>query len=815
MMLHVLWHDIRYGLRMLLKTPGVTLVALLMLALGIGANTALFSTVKTVLLSALPYNSPERLVALASADHDSVNPVNVSFGLVEDWKQRSRSFESIALFRDWGPTETGQSKPEVLRGLRISQNLLPMLGVSPELGRNFLPEEDRPDRRYVVLLSYGFWKNKFGGRREVVGSKIWLNETPYQIVGVLPEKFEPLLFSTGTNRPQIWAPLGYDASQPAACRSCQHLRSVARLKAGVTIDSVRAEMNTVATQLAKEFPDDYRADSFVRVTPLHTAIVGRVSSMLWLLLVATGFVLMITCANIANLMLVRTSTRRREMSVRAALGAGRKRLLAQLLAETLLLTTVAGVGGVLVAVWGVSALQAWGPVNIPRLEQVRVDSGVLVFSLIVSILVGVLAGIVPAMESAGCEAREALQSAGRGAIGGGRGKLRAALVVVEIAMAFVLAISTGLLVRSLGRIVGVHPGFEAEHLHTAAFDLIGPKYQKSEEALQFEEAYLDRIRQAPGIENVAMVSTLPLGGGYDHRSLHIKDRLFAGTAEGPDVDAYYVTPGYFDTMRIPIVTGRGFSEADAAVAASAPVAVISESTAKLNWPGENPIGKAIQLGGRQENKPWAVIVGIVGDVRQTGLDAGMTPDAYLLESQNPSGGGSLVVRSSLGSTQVSRMLEEQAAMLDKNTPVFDEATMDQRISVSLAQRRFIATLVGGFCGLAMLLACLGIYGVMAYAVSQRTNEIGVRMAIGAQSSQILRMVFREGIYMVLLGAVLGLAGSIALGRFLKSQLFEISLTDPLTYVLVGLLLAVAAFLACTIPALRATRVDPMVALRYE
>jgi putative ABC transport system permease protein len=814
-MLQVAWHDVRYGMRMLLKTPGVTFAALLMLALGIGVNTTLFSTVKTVLLSSLPYSNPERLVTLASADHDTVNPITVSYGLREDWKQRSRSFESISLFRDWAPTETNQGQPEVLTASRISQNLLPMLGISPFLGRNFLPEEDRPDRRYEVLLSYGFWRDKFGGSREVIGSKIRLNETSYEIVGVLPANFEPLFFSAGAKAPQIWAPLGYDASQPIACRSCQHLRAVARLKSGVTIESARAEMNTIATQLAKEFPNDYPLDSSVRVTALHTAIVGRVSSMLWLLMAATGFVLLITCANIANLMLVRAATRRREMAVRAALGAGRKRLLAQLLAETLLLTVAGGAAGVLVAVWGVSALQSWSPTNIPRLEQVRVDSAVLSFSLAVSVLVGVLAGIVPAMQSAGCAAREALQSAGRGAIGAGRGKLRSVLVVVEIGMAFILAISTGLLVRSLGRIVGVHPGFEATDLHTAAFNLIGPKYQKPEESLQFEEAYLERIRQVPGIENVAMVSTLPLGGGFDRRGFHIKDRVLAGTAEAPDVDAYYVTPGYFDTMRIPFLKGRGFTEGDAAVAASAPVAIISESTAKHIWPGENPLGKAIQLGGREEDKPWAVIVGIVGDVRQTGLDAGLTADAYLLESQNPSGGGTLVVRSSLDSAQVSRALEQQAAALDKNTPVYDEATMVERISVSLAQRRFIAALVGGFCGLAMLLACIGIYGVMSYVVSQRSNEIGVRMAIGAQSSQILRMIFREGTRLVLFGGAFGLAGAIGLGRFLKSQLFEVSLTDPLTYALVGMVLAAAAFLACAIPALRATRVDPMEALRYE
>ncbi len=540
------------------------------------------------------------------------------------------------------------------------------------------------------------------------------------------------------------------------------------------MESARAEMNTIQSQLAKEFPNDYPPDSYVQLTSLHAAVVRNVSAMLWLLMVATGFVLLITCANIANLTLVRATSRRREMAVRAALGAGRKRLLAQLLVETMLLTIAGGIAGVFVAAWGVRALQAWSPTNIPRLGQVRVDSSVLFFSLVVSMLVGVLAGIAPAMESAGCEAKETLQSAGRGAIGPGRWNLRSALVVVEIAMAFILAISTGLLVRSLGRVVGVHPGFEAAHLHTAAFNLIGSKYQKREESLQFEETYLERLRQVPGIENVAMVSTLPLGGGFDRRGFHIQDRVLASTAEAPDVDAYFVTPGYFDTMRIPMIKGRGFTEADAAVAASAPVAVISESTAKQNWPDENPLGKAIQLGGRHENKPWAVIVGIVGDVRQTGLDAAPTADAYLLESQEPSGGGNLVVRSGLNSGQVSRALEEQAVTLDKNTPVYDEATMEERISVSLAQRRFVLALVGGFCGLAMLLACLGIYGVMSYVVSQRTNEIGVRMAIGAQSGRILEMVLHQGASMVVLSGALGLAGAIGLGRYLKSSFLRLA-----------------------------------------
>jgi len=813
--MRTLWHDARFAFRMLLKTPGVTAAAILMLALGAGANTALFSTIKGVLLSSLPYRQPDRLVTLAANDSGTLNPVNVSYGLVQDWKERSKSFESIAIYRDWQPTMTGQGKPEVLRAVRVSYDFFQTLGVIPVVGRDFRKEEDRPDRKNVVILSYGLWKEKFAGQSEILGGSIQLNEQTYEVIGVLPHNFEALMFTYSALPPQIWGVLGYDASQPFSCRSCQHLRSVARLNEGVTLASARSEMNTVATELAHEFPNDYPADASVVVTPLHEAVTGRVSKALWLLMGATVFVVLIASANLASLMLSRVVSREREMVVRAALGASGKRLFFLLLTETLLLSLSGSALGVLFAFWGVRGLQLWTSAAIPRLDELRVDAGVLTFSIVVSLIVGMLAGVSPAWTTSKSEAREALLGGGRGTVGRRRGRLRSVLVVFEVALAFVLAIGTGLMVRSLGRLLGVDPGFEPHNLHTAAFNLVGSKYARSGDALRFEESLLERVQRVSGVEGAAMVSTLPLGGSWDRRGFHIKDRPLANSAEGPSVDSYFVTATYFETMRIPVLKGRTFTPADEAVAASAPVAVISQSVAEQIWPGEDPIGKAIQLGGRNEKKPWAVIVGIVGDVRQYGLENAATADAYLLESQNPAGGGSLVVRSSMSGADVSKAIEEQAARLDKDVPIYAQTSMEKLISTSLAGRRFVTNLVGGFCLLAMVLACIGVYGVLSHRAAQRTGEIGVRVALGARSSKIMTMVLSEGVRLVALGVGLGILAGTALGRVLSSQLFGVSAKDPVTYVAVSLLLGCAALMACYVPARRAARVDPVVALRYE
>ncbi len=813
--MHALWQDVRYGLRMLAKNPGFTVAAIVMLALGIGANTALFSAVRTVLLNSLPYKNPEQLVTLTASESTSIDPQNVSYGKTQDWRERSRAFESIALYRSFRPVLTGQKKPEMLRGGRVSANFFGTLGIFPIQGRSFLPEEDRPDTWHVVMLSYGYWKEAFGGREDVVGSTIYLNQTPFRVVGVLPENFNPPIFSYFSKPPQVWAPLGYDASTPNACRTCQHLRSVARLKAGTSVESAREGMKGISASLAREFPNDYALDEIVLIRPLQEQIVGKVRTTMWLLLGATGFVLLIACANFANLMLSRATARQRELAVRAALGASRLQLGRQMFTELMLLALTGGICGVLLANWGVSALAGWGPANIPRLAEARVDIPVLIFSLGVSILTGLIAGVIPALQAARTDEREALQSGGRGTAGLSRGRLRSFLVVGELGLAFVLAIGTGLLIRSLEQVIGVQPGFQTRELHSLNFSLIGPKYDKDPQVVSAEQELLRRIRKLAGVTDAAFVSTLPLGGGYDQRNIFTQDHPVALDTEAPGVDTYYVSDGYFETMKIPLLRGRYFTAADIMAGSDAQVAVVSESTAKKMWPGGDAMGKRIKLGGRDEKKPWSTIVGIVGDVRQYGLDTAATADAYVPYTQNLDSSQVVVLRSGLPTQSLTHAVEEQLAALDKDAPVFGAQSMEEMIADSLLQRRFVAGLVGGFGVLALVLAAIGIYSVIAYGVAQRTSEFGIRLALGALPQNVLGMVMLSGVRLTITGLGIGLVLALALTRLMSGLLYEVSPQDPLTILGVALLLSAVALGASWLPARRATRVDPIVALRYE
>jgi putative ABC transport system permease protein len=802
-------------MRMLGKNPGFTLAAIVMLALGIGANTALFSAVRTVLLNSLPYKNPGQLVTLTASDSTSIDPQNVSYLKTQDWRERSHAFESIALYRSFRPVLTGQKKPEMLRGGRVSANFFDTLGISPIRGRGFLAEEDRPDRWHEVLLSYGYWREAFGGRDDVAGSTIYLNQVPFQSVGVLPENFQPLIFSYFSTPPQVWAPLGYDAALPNACRTCQHLRSVARLKAGVSVESARAEMNGISANLALEFPNDYAKDEIVLIRPLEERIVGKVRSTLWLLLGATGFVLLIACANFASLMLSRATARQRELAVRAALGASPFQLARQMLTELMLLTLAGGICGVLLANWGVTALAGLGPADIPRLTEARLDIPVLIFSLGASMLTGLLAGVIPALQAARTDEREALQSGGRGTVGISRGRLRSLLVVGELGLAFVLAIGTGLLIRSLEQVVGVQPGFQTRDLHSMNFSLIGPKYDKDAQVVSAEQELLVRFRKLAGVTAAAFVSTLPLGGSYDQRAIFTEDHPVTLDTEAPGVDTYYVSDGYFETMNIPLRRGRYLTAADITAGSQAQVAVVSESTAKLMWPGGDAIGKRIKLGGREEKKPWSTVVGIVGDIRQYGLDSAATADAYMPYTQNVDSSQVLVLRSGQHTQSLSRAVEEQLAALDKDAPVYGAESMEDMISDSLVQRRFVAGLVGGFGVLALVLAAIGIYSVVAYGVARRTSEFGIRLALGALPRNVLGIVLLGGARLTLAGLGVGLVLALVITRLMSTLLYAVSPQDPMTIIGVALLLSVVALLASWLPARRATRVDPMVALRYE
>ena len=817
-MIASLLQDLRYGIRLLLKDPGFTFLVVLTLALGIGANTALFSVVKAVLFNSLPYRQSDRLVTLAESDQDTLNPVTLSYGAADDWNSRQHSFSSIAPYKGWSPTASGGDVPEILFGLRVTRNFFDTLGIAPALGRGFLPEEDRPNNWHVALLSYAYWMRRFGGNPSAVGKTLLFDGVPFQIVGVLPRDFQPLGFGSGGRPLEVWASLGYDLSLPFACRGCRHLHGIARLNDGVPLGKARAEMNSIAKELTREFPKDYAPDASVVVTPLLERWLGKVQSALWVLLGATALILLIACANVASLLLTRAAGRRREVALRAALGASPLRIARQLLTESTMYSLMGGAAGILLASWGTSLLVRWGPAGIPRLGEARLDGAVLLFTLLVSMATGILMGLIPALQAARVDQREALQETGRGMMGISRSRFRTLLVVAEVALAFVLAIGSGLLLRSFLCVMNVDPGFEPSNLYTVNFSLSGPHYpvfgpDKDKNAVQLEREALRRIEAMPGVEAAGIVSTLPVAGDFDRNALIRQDRQIPGN-QLPSVDTYNVSPGYFRAMGIALKRGRLFTEADTAPTAS-PVAVISEAMASALWPGEDALGKHIQLNSRDEKSPWETVVGIVGDVHQYGLDSAATPKVYELYTLRTFSGPILVIRSSVNALALTGAVEQVLWSLDKSVPVYQPLPMAEILSDSVAQRRFTMGLLGGFGSLALLLAGIGTYGVMSYSVSQRTNEVGIRMALGALPRDVLRIVVGEGARLAAMGVAAGLIVSLAVTQLISGLLFDVKATDPLTFLGAAMLLSLVGLFASYVPARRASRLDPMSALRYE
>jgi predicted permease len=811
----ILWQDLRFGARVLGRNPGFSAVAILTLALGIGANTALFSVVKAVLLNSLPYREPDRLVTLAQGDSQTLRPTNVSYGEREDWNARSHSFQQIALYREWTPALSGSGHPEMVFGLRVTHNFFPLLGTAPGLGRFFLPEEDRPRNSRVVVLSYPYWIRHFAGNPGVVGQTIQLDQEAFQIIGILPPSFAPLSFTDAGSPPDVWAPVGYDSSLPEACRTCQHLHAVARLKDGVTLTETRAEMNSIVRQLAREFPKDYAEDAVVSVQPLRESWYGKIRPTLLILLGATGFVLLIACANVANLLLVRLARKNREVAVRSALGASRLRIVRQLLTESTLLGALSGFAGVLLAMWGTSLLSQRMPAEIPRVQDVRIDPGVLLFAILVSTLTGILMGLIPALQASRTDHRQAMQHSSRGVLGA-RSRFRSFFVLSEISLAFVLTVASGLLLKSLLRAWEVNPGFQAHNLYETNFSLIGTKYDSDSAAVRAQTEILDRVRHIPGVEAAAVASTPPMAGGfggYDQAGFILQDRRLPDP-QVPSVDRYYVSPDYFRATEIPLLRGRLFIDADAAGVNQ--IAIISEKTAREIFPGEDPLGRRIQLGGRDDAKPWATIVGIVGDVHQYGLDIPATPQAYLLSSQFPVHYAlALLVRSSIAPAALTSAIGEQIWALDRNTLVFNPLLMEDILASSLAQRRFTVSLLASFGALALILAAIGIYGVMSCTVEQRTGEIGIRVALGASRVAIARALIQEAMLIAVGAVVIGWAGAAALTRVLRSLLYGVSPYDFGTLAAVSAVVLGVAAVSAFLPALRAMRVDPIVALRYE
>lgn len=810
-----LWQDLRYGARMLLKKPGFTLVAVITLALGIGANTAIFTVVNAVLLRSLPFDHAEQLVRIGSANlQRGIRLGTLSPQDFYDFRDRNTVFENIAAYDGWSPSLTGGGEPERLAAGRVTTGFFKVLRVEPALGRSFTPQEEQRGNHLVVLLSYGLWQRRFGANPGVVGQSMMLSGLSYNIIGVLPRDFDPPQFAgVGFEKPELFAPFAPDLSQwSRSGRSVD--TAIARLKPGVTLEQAQAELSGIARTLQQQYPDT-NAGQDIGVASLHEQLVGKIRSALLIFLVAVGFVLLIACANVANLLLARAAARQKEIAIRTAMGASRLRVVRQLLTESVLLAVFGGALGLLVAMWATDYLVALGTDSLPQLGRIGLDSRVFGFTTLLTLLTGVAFGLAPALQFSKPDLNETLKESGRSSTGGrGRQRLRSVLVISEIAISLLLLIGAGLLVKSFVRLQQVSPGFDPHHVVALNVFLPGAKYPEDAQQSAFFDQAQERIQSLPGVESVGMVSNLPISGGFDTTSFFIEGRPVTRREDVPDVERYTVNQDYFRAMSIPLKSGRAFGAEDRAD--SLPVAMISEATARRFWPNESPLGKRFKTGEPDDpTSPWRTIVGVVGDVRHYALDTEPEPQFYLPYRQVPVQFMALLVRSANDPESQIAAVRAQIWAIDKDQPLFNIKTMDRLVSESIAQRRFTMLLLGLFAGVALILAIIGLYGVMAYTVTQRTHEIGIRMALGAQASDVLRMVVGQGMALVLVGVAIGLAAAFALSRVISSFLYGVSATDPWTFVGVPLLLCAVAALASYIPARRATRVDPMVALRYE
>ncbi len=802
--------DARYAVRTLRRTPSFALAAILTLALGIGANTAIFSVVDAVLLRPLPYPDPERLVVFADGNAEG-QPGNIGYLTLVDYRERAKTLAHVAAIRSWTPTLVTHDEAERITALRVSWNYFETLGVTPALGRTFTRDEDRPDHWRVLIISDGLWRRRFGADPGAVGRTVRMNDRDYRIIGVLPAGYEPVLSRRYYARAEMWAPLGYDAAGSSSCRSCQHLRAVGRLRSDATMASARAELNAIRAALARTYPTEY-APAEVAVLRLPDAVAGPVRSVLLPLLAAVGLVLLIACANVANLALVRSIHRAREMAVRAALGAGRGRLARQHATESLILGLAGGAAGVALAAVSLRSLLALAPASIPRLDLVSLDARVFLFALLLSVATGVLFGLLPAWRAAASDPQRALAAESRATAGRASYGARRLLAVGDLALALVLLAAAGLMLRSVARLARVDAGFEARDVLTLQFSLVGQAWAEDRAVNHFTEQLVEGVRALPGVETAAATSQVPMGGNYDQRGFHIQGRVAANPSESPSVERYSVTPEYFRVMGIPLLRGRPVTDADRAD--SLPVVVIGESTARELWPGADPIGQRIRLGGADEG-PWRTVVGIVGDVRHFGLDEPPSLQAYLPQSQLTDSFLVLTVRSAQPPDVLMPALRGVIRGLDPTVPVYQIATMRELVDGTVADRRFAMRLLGAFAGLALLLAAVGLYGVVSYTVAQRTREVGVRMALGATPSHVLGLILASGAGTIAAGLACGLVATMVLVRSMESLLFGVDGRDPATLAAAAGILTFVALAAHVIPARRALRIDPSVALRQE
>jgi putative ABC transport system permease protein len=809
--LETLGQDLRYGFRMLRRAPGFTLAALLTLGLGIGANTAIFTMVDAVLLRPLPYRDPDRLVTVGDRAPDGYSS-NVGFATVLDWRQRSRTFESFAMMRSWVPTLVTSGEAERVPAVRVSWNYFEMLGVRPSIGRPFTADDDRPDQWRVLLLSDALWRRRFGADPSIVGRTLTMNDREYRVIGVMPATFEPLSAERFFNlRAELWAPIGYDRNGDSSCYSCRHLRGFGRLRPTVTLADATVEMNTIREQMRQEFPDQFDNGS-IAVVPLREALTGPVQMPLYVLLAAVGFVLLIACANVANLLLARAVTRQRELALRAALGAGRGRIVRQLLTESLMLSLGGAIAGVALAATAVHGLGALAPVTVPRLDQVAVDGRVLAFTAVLTVLTSLFFGMVPAWRGGAAGAQQTLAVDSRGSVGG-TSRAQAILVVADLALALTLLTAAGLMLRTVAALTNTVPGFDAARILSLQFSLVGKAYAEDPAVVAFQDRVLERLRAIPGVEDAALAGQIPFGGDRDCRGFHTQDRMKANPSEDPCIERYGVTSSYLRLMNIPLRAGRSFTEADTAT--SQPVLLISESTARAVFGNDNPIGAQVRVGA-SDGGPWRTVVGVVGDVEHDDLTTPPAPAMYNPQTQITDSFLTAVLKSSTADAEkLAAPARAVLRELDPAVPVYAVATVSSLVAASSAPQRFVMRLLGGFAFVAVLLAALGLYGVIAYGVAQRTREVAVRVALGARNSDVLRLVLSSGLRLVGFGVVVGLAAALVAAPYLGALVYGVSPVDPLTFASAAALLTAVALVAHWLPMRRALRIDPAIALRAE
>jgi len=806
--------DVRYAFRRLRKTPGFSVIVLLTLAIGIGANTAIFSVVNTVLLRPFAYRNPERLVVV---DHFYPSLNNLEAGAsgpgFRDLREKTTLFDGVFVMTGWGPALTGDgSEPQRLQATRASGLMFRTLGVAPVLGRGFTPDEDEPGKNKVAVLSYGFWQRQFGGERSIVGTPIILNGEQYDVIGVMPASFRDFTgFPT-----DLWTPLALTPQQLTNGRTNEFLTLVASLKPGVTLERARSELSTFASQLRAQFPDSYATDWTLKVTPMNEKVSGRIRPTLLVLLGAVAFVLLIACANVANLLLARAASRIKEVAIRSALGATRRDLLRQLLVESVMLAVVGGVLGLGLAWLAVKGVIALEPANVPRIGELRIDGVVALFTLGVSVATGLLFGLAPAVQTSRTNLQETLKEGGRGATADRSGHaMRRVLVVAEVALALTLLTGAGLLIKSLALLQDVNPGFDARNLLTFRVTIPNAKYRSDTARVQYFERAAEAVRAVPGVTDVGLASALPFSGNGGTGSFRVEGYQPPAGQPGPWGDLRTVSPGLFTTLRVPLLKGRLFTELDGA---SGPqVAIVDDEMVRRYWPNVDPVGKRITFNNPQRDSviDWITVVGVVGHTKHEGLDAENRVQLYFPYRSGVGGGMSFAIRTAGDPTQALPALRSAIHSIDRDVPIAGAATMNTNISNSMGQRRFAMMLLGLFAVMAMVLASIGIYGVMSYSVTQRAHEIGIRMALGAARRNVLGMVMGQGLALVAIGVVIGVAGAFGLTRLIASQLFGVQPTDPTTFVLVALTLVGVAAMATLVPALRATRVDPVVALRDE